>query len=227
MGSTPDFRKQFVARLKQACDESKVIPLPGQGRQQMIADRLGTTAEAVSKWFKGVSMPSHDKMPFLAELLEVDQAWLAHGISPEMDRLERKTFAREADGAVYLVRGMIMLAGGHCGQPAATDPRSEYVDFYTTLRGAVYPMRVSLARELSRGHFEILVPKEYRDVRSIGVIPVAPGKYMFIDMPLSMIDEHKVRKAGSFMLPVSQVESGRFTSGSDVWPRIKSFGELT
>jgi transcriptional regulator with XRE-family HTH domain len=226
MGSTPDFRRAFVARLKQACDESKLIPLPGQGRQQMIADRLKTTAEAVSKWFKGVSMPKPDKMTMLAELLEVDQSWLAYGINPEMDRAERRIHGRESDGAVHLVLGMIMLSGGHCGQPMETDPRSEYVDFYTTMRGAVYPMRVSLAREISRDHYEVLVPKEYKDVRSIGVMPAGPGKYHFIDMPLAMIDEHKVRKAGSFMLPISQVETGKYTTGRDVWPRIKSFGEL-
>jgi hypothetical protein len=46
MGSTAEFRKAFVARLKQACDQSKLVPLPGQGRQQFIADRLGVGAEA-------------------------------------------------------------------------------------------------------------------------------------------------------------------------------------
>lgn len=34
MSSTPEFRKAFVARLKQSCDESKLIPQPGLGRLQ-------------------------------------------------------------------------------------------------------------------------------------------------------------------------------------------------
>lgn len=227
MGSTAEFRKQFVSRLKQSCDESKLIPAPGLGRQQFIVERLGVTAEAVSKWFNGVSMPRPDKMPALAELLECDQAWLAYGIRPEMDRTERRIHARETNGAVQLVLGMIMLAGGHCGTPSETDPRFEYVDFYATMRGSVYPMHVSLAREISRDHFEVIVPKEYRDVKGIAVMPAGAGKYHFLDLPLHMIEEYKVRKAGSYMLPISRVEATRYATGSATWPRIKTFAELT
>lgn len=227
MGSTAEFRKAFVARLKQSCDESKLIPQPGLGRQQFIVERLGVTAEAVSKWFNGVSMPRPDKMTLLADLLECDQAWLAYGIQPEMDRSERRIHARETNGAVQLVLGMIMLAGGHCGMPTETDPRSEYVDFYATMRGSVYPMHISLAREVSRDHFEVIVPKEYRDVRSVAVMPAGGGKYHFLDLPLPMIEEHKVRKAGSFMIPISRIEPSKYATGRGLWPRIKTFGELT
>lgn len=226
MGSTPEFRKAFVGRLKQSCDESKSIPLPGHGRQQHIVDRLGVTPEAVSKWFNGVSMPRPDKMLALADLLECDQAWLAYGISPEMDRTERRIHARESDGAVQLVLGMIMLAGGHCGRPQSTDPRFEYVDFYATMRGSVYPMHVGLAREMSKDRFEVILPKEYKDIRSITVMPAGVGKYHFLDMPLHLIEEHKLRKSGSFSVVMNRVESSKYMTGRDVWPRIRSFGEL-
>lgn len=226
MGSTPEFRMSFVARLKQACDESNLIPKVGQGRQQFIAERLGVANEAVSKWFKGVAMPRPDKMHLLAELLEADESWLAFGISPEMNRGERRQHGVNMDGATHLVLGMIMLAGGACGEPSAHDPRRAYVDFYATMRGSVYPMHVSLAREISRDHFELVVPKEYKDVRSIGVMPAGPGKYHFLDMPLPMIEEHKIRKSGSFMLPVSKIDASRYITGRDSWPRIKTFAEM-
>lgn len=225
MGSTPDFRRAFVGRLKQSCDESKHIPQPGQGRQQYIVDRLGVTPEAVSKWFNGVSMPRPDKMELLADLLECDQAWLAYGITPEMDRTERRIHARESDGAAQLVLGMIMLAGGHCGQPQPSDPRFHYVDFYATIRGSVYPMHVGLAREISKDIFEVIIPKEYKDVRCVAVIPAGPGKYHFIDLALPLIEEHKVRKQGSFMLPISRADTSKYVTGRDVWPRIRVFGE--
>lgn len=226
MGSTLEFRKAFVKRLVQACDESSYIPPPHKGRQQYIAEKLGVAPEAVSKWFKAVSMPRPDKIERLAELLQVDQSWLTFGISPEMDRNERKAHAREIDGAVHLVLGMIILAGGHCGMPSARDPRASYVDFYVTMRGSVYPIHVSLAREVSRDHFEVLLPKEYTDVRSIAVIPAGAGKFHFIDMPLVMVDEHKVRKTGMFMVNISRVDSSRYITGADTWPRIKSFMEM-
>lgn len=226
MGSTVEFRKAFVKRLTQACEESNYVPPPHKGRQQYIAEKLGVAPEAVSKWFKAVSMPRPDKIERLAELLQVDQSWLTFGISPEMDRVERKAHAKEADGAVHLVLGMIMLAGGHCGMPSARDPRASYVDFYVTMRGSVYPIHVSFARELSRDHFELLLPREYQDVRSVGVIPAGAGKFHFIDLPLVMVEEHKTRKAGGVALAISRVDSSRYITGADTWPRIKSFTEL-
>lgn len=226
MGSTLEFRKAFVRRLTQACEESSYVPPPHKGRQQYIAEKLGVAPEAVSKWFKAVSMPRPDKMERLAELLQVEQTWLTFGISPEMDRVERKAHAKESDGAVHLVLGMAMLAGAHCGMPSAKDPRSSYVDFYCTMRGTVYPVHVSLARETSRDHYEILIPKEYTDTRSVAVIPVAPGRYHFIDMPLMLVEEHKVRKSGMFAVNVNRVEGGRYVTGSATWPRIKTFTEL-
>lgn len=74
MGSTVEFRKAFVGRLKQSCDESKHIPLPGHGRQQFIVDRLKVTPEAVSKWFNGVSMPRPDKMEALGYVQNIVSA---------------------------------------------------------------------------------------------------------------------------------------------------------
>lgn len=226
MGSTAEFRKAFVSRLTQACEESDYVPPPHKGRQQYLADKLGVAPEAVSKWFKAVSMPRPDKMERLAEILQVDQSWLAFGISPEMDRAERKAHSREVDGAVHLVMGMIMLAGGHCGMPSQKDLRFNYVDFYATVRGSVYPIHISLGRETSRDQFELLVPKEYQDIRSIGVLQIAPGKFHFIDMPLALIEEHKSRKAGQFLITVSRVDGQRYITGGDTWPRFKSFGEL-
>lgn len=225
MGSTLEFRKAFVTRLKQACDESKLIPPPHKGRQQVIAERIGVAPEAVSKWFKAVSMPRPDKMERLAELLLVDPSWLTFGISNEMSRQERKAHAREIDGAVYLVMGLIGLAGGHCGVPGAKDTRGSYVDFYVTLRGSVYPIHICLARELSKDHYEVMLPKEYRDVRCLAVVPLDGGKFHFIDLPLEHVEEHKKRKTGGYAIPLNRVDATKYMTGTDVWPRIKNFGD--
>lgn len=226
MGSTLEFRRAFVQRLVQACDECDSIPPPHRGRQQVIADALGLAPEAVSKWFHAVSMPRPNKMEDLATLLQVDPSWLSFGISPEMSRMERKAHAREIDGAVHLVRGMLTLAGAHTGTPGEKDPRSVYVDFYATMRGSVYPIHVSLGRETSKDTFEIALPREFKDVRSIAVIPAGPGKFHFLDMPLQSVEEYKARKAGGFAVTVNRVESSRYMTGGFTWPRIKSFEVL-
>lgn len=226
MGSTLEFRKAFVARLKQACDEAPNVPPPHRGRQQYFSEQLKVAPEAVSKWFKAVSMPKPEKIERIAELLQVDQSWLVFGITTEMNRGERKAHGRTLDGAVYLVMGMLMLAGSHCGMPSKTDPRREYVDFYATFRGVVYPVHVAFAREMGEGVFEVIVPKEFIDVRNIAVVPAGVGKYHFLEMPSDTIDEHKIRKTGSFALEIV-VAGPRYLTGGQPWPRIKSFGDLT
>lgn len=226
MGSTAEFRKAFVARLKQACDQSKLVPLPGQGRQQFIADRLGVGAEAASKWFHGVAMPRPDKMAQLAELLETDQSWLTFGIEPEFDRSERKLHARSSDGAIHLVWGLITLAGGHCGEPSARDPRHTYVDFYATLRGSVYPMRVVLARVSATDRYTVDVPPEYKELRLIVVVAAGAGKYDFLDIPYELVDEYKEKKGGSYMLTFTNGQPGKYFLGSKQIPRIRNFAEM-
>lgn len=225
MSSTPEFRKQFVARLEKACDDCSHIPPKGEGRQQVIAERLNLAVEAVSKWFKAISMPRPKKMHELANLLNVDVGWLWTGIEPEMDRAERKVRAKEADGAVHLVWGHITLDGGHCGELPAGDPRREYVDFTAILRGTVIPVHVSLGREVAPAQFELQIPREFSELRMIGVIPAGPGKYHFIEMPAAMIDKVKERKGGAFAVTVSR-NANRYASESGHWPRINSFAEL-
>jgi transcriptional regulator with XRE-family HTH domain len=227
MGSTAEFRRLFVQRLNQACDLSKLVPEPHHGRQTYIADKLDVTKESVSKWFKGVSVPKHGLMSKLADLLECDQTWLAFGIQAEISRSERRIHANRADGAVQLVWGLITLEGGHCGAPSKNDSRREYVDFYCTLRGAIYPIYVSLAREVSKHRYEAILPKEYEEVRTIAVVPAGVGRYHFLDMQLSKIQEHKARKGGSVVVGFNRAESEKYTTGSDTWPRIRSFIDLT
>lgn len=224
--TTAEFRKGFVARLKQACDESNVVPPPHRGRQQYIADKLGVVPEAVSKRFKGVAMPRPDKLERLAELLQVDQSWLAFGISPEMNRNERKAHARTIDGAVHLAIGYFILSGGHCGMPSKTDPRRTYVDFYVTVRGSVHPIHVCMARELSRDHYEVIIPKEFEDVRCITLLITSPGKFVFLDMPHAMIVEHRTRKTGDYAVAINRVDGSRFITGGDAWPVLKNFAEF-
>lgn len=224
MSSTPEFRKQFVARLEKACDDCSHIPPKGEGRQQVIAERLHLAAEAVSKWFKAISMPRPEKMRELANLLGVDHAWLAVGDEPEVDRAERRVRAKQASGAVHLVWGHISLDGGHCGELPEGDPRREYVDFTAILRGSVLPMHICLGREVAVGQFEMLVPREFAELRVVGVIPAGPGKYHFIEMPAALIDKLKQKKGGFYAVTVGR-SANRYVTESAHWPRINSFAE--
>lgn len=69
-------RKEFAKRLAQA---SKDAGLDDHGKATEIANKLGITTKAVSKWFNAESLPRQEVMNKLAQLLSVDLVWLQHG----------------------------------------------------------------------------------------------------------------------------------------------------
>jgi transcriptional regulator with XRE-family HTH domain len=216
----------FVRRLNQVCDDvPHIIPPHGEGRQIELAKRMDMSQEGVRKWFAGEAMPRREPMQRLAKLLEVEEPWLALGISPEITEAEKKVNARNVEGASLVVMGLMILAGANCAQPGEGDPRRKYIDFYAILRGVQFAVHVSLAREISSGHFQLLVPREFKQVREVAVIPVGNGKVEFVDLPSNAVDAHKVRKGGHYAISVNRIE-GRYVTGNHTWARIKNFGDL-
>ncbi len=216
----------FVKRLNQACDDvPHIIPPHGEGRQIVLAKKMGMSQEGVRKWFAGEAMPRREAMRKLAQLLEVEEPWLALGITPEITEAEKRVNARNVEGAVLLVMGLMMLAGAQVAQPGDRDPNKGFVDFYAIMRGIQFAMHVSLARRISEGHYRVIVPREYAHTRLVGVIPVGKGRFEFIDMPTRMVSEHKMRKSGGFVVTVNRID-GRYVTGSHTWQRIRNFEEL-
>lgn len=231
MASTQDERKAFVERLKWACDESPYIPPAGEGRGQVLSERLKLAPEAVSKWFKGVSMPRTSKMRQLAELLAVDPAWLHFGQEPKVSSKERKLHGKANDGAMHLVWGMISLAGGMCGTVPSSDEKAEVVDFVATVDNVAYPIHVSLAREVSVDTYEIRLSNRFREVRTIAVIPTGVGEYRFLDMPWQIVDGCKQALEGGYIVIVSKKGARYVTQpagegAATQWPRLIAFNEF-
>lgn len=221
-----EHRKEFVRRLNQACDQSKLIPPHGQGRQRMIAERMKVSQETVSKWFKAVAMPPPDTLKALADLSEVDYSWLALGIHTKgyTPPNERRIQARESSGAVHLVWGMWEMNGAQCGLPAANDTHSDYVDFYVTLRGTMTAVHVSVAQPVSKGRYELVLPREYDEVRCIGVVRVGACKYHYLDLTEELIHEHKQMRKGLPTITINIVEKGIYKTGASKWSLVK-FGD--
>lgn len=215
----------FKTRLRQACDDTVTIPEHGKGRQVAIARHLGLTQEAVRKWFAGESLPRPAKMRELADFLDVDEPWLALGIKPELDRNQKRANLMNLNGAVHLVAGMIMMEGGNCAFPRENDPRASYVDLYAIMRGSQFALNVSMAVEVTPGVYTVKVPRNYNDVKTIAVVKAGPGKFHYINMLQDLIDQHKLRRAGDFIVPVSRSDLN-YVTGQDRWPRIKTFREI-
>jgi len=216
----------FVRRLNQACDDvPHIIPPLGEGRQIAIAKKLGLSQQGVRKWFTGEAMPRRETMQRLARLLEVDEPWLALGIMPEVSREENRITARNIDGAVMLVMGLVTLAGGACATPVETDERRGYVDFYAILRGTQMAVHVSFAKNVSPGVYTIAIPREYREVRTIAVISLGETRFDFIDLDAINTPKYMQRKSGGYALTVSHLD-GRYRTGEATWNRITHFEQL-
>lgn len=226
MASTSDFRRAFVERLNRACDEAPFVPERDKGRQNYIVEKLGVSPEAVSKWFRGIAMPRPDMMKKLAELLETDESWLALGVTPEVDRTSRKLQAKRSDAATHLVWGIVGLAGGHCGAPPDKDPRASYVDFYATYHGVVHPVHVTLARKLADDRYEVIVPKEYKEVRVIAVVQAGALKYHLLHLPFEVIEKCKTKKGGALAIEIERADRDRYVAGRTVIPNIRSFDDV-
>lgn len=212
----------FSRRLNEACDGHPHIPPYGQGRQTWVKEHLDVSHEAVRKWFTGDSRPRPSKMRQLATALEVDEAWLALGITPDLTPKERKAQNARAEGATNVVAGLIQLNGGHIAFPGESDPRSDFVDIYAIIRGVQYAMDVALGQEVSEGMYKFVVPRQYDQCMSVGVVLAAKDQVHMINLKQDLIDKHKVRQGGYFELTINQV-GDEYRTGSDVWPRVRSF----
>ena len=76
---------EFASRLSQAFEKHLDAP-SGRGRQKWLLDKLqenygrSFSGEAASKWFAGEARPRVEVMRDIAEVLNVDEAWLSLGI---------------------------------------------------------------------------------------------------------------------------------------------------
>ena len=214
----------FYRRLKQVCDDSKTIPEYGKGRQVFLARRLKVTQEAVRKWFAGQARPNVKKMSQLADLLEVDEAWLSLGITPVLEPRERRSLSDKSEGAAYLLFGMFTLAGGHCAFRSEASGSSD-VDFYAITHGVQIAVHATPGREVSPDTYEFIIPRDYRNMRCYGVVRNSGMTFHVIALRRDLIDKHAARRAGGFAVAMGYTK-GNYMTGSDVWQRVKHLEDL-
>jgi transcriptional regulator with XRE-family HTH domain len=220
----------FAERLATASDGHPHIPTMNRGRltwiQTQFAERfqIKISVESVRKWFSGEARPTPTKMNLLAQLLEVDEAWLSLGITPDMNPNEKKVRNAVVSGAVNLVAGFIQIGGGHPAFPAPNDKKGidGLVDLYAVIKGAQYAFHVSLAQEVSKGVYRFVVPREYADVTVLGVVLTGPFRCDIVELTADLVRKHEERKGGYSEVEI-QSKDGGYMTGRDRWPRITRF----
>jgi hypothetical protein len=167
---------EFAKRFASACDKYSRVPPKHSGRLVRVKNELATrfnenvSMESVRKWFAGETKPRPDKMAKLANLLEVDVAWLSLGIDHALQPRELKARNAMADGAVNVVAGLIRMDGGHPAFPSsdASDVAAN-VDLHAIIRGAKYDFHVSLG-QAEGDQLRFTVPTNYQNMVVLGMI---------------------------------------------------------
>lgn len=219
----------FIKRLEIACENHPRCPT-GHGRQRWIRDEITThfkltlSPEAVSKWFSGASRPNLETMRFLARVLEVDEAWLSLGKTPELTPTERKRHMLFADGSVNMVAGMIQMSGG---QVAFNEDTESPVDFFAIIGGKHHAIKVVSVTKQEGERMLFVIPKDSARIVVLGVIGSSMiGGFQVLRLTPELIEKHGKRKGTYFELWLDRTPPG-FSIGRDKVAPMTSFNELS
>lgn len=202
----------FARRLDQACDGHSQVPPKHSGRLTWVQRELSgrfkedVSVETVRKWFAGEAKPRPDKLAKIAQLLEVDVAWLSLGVDQNMQPREQKVRNAMADGAVNLVAGLIQMDGGFPAFPAEGDKsaKKNHVDLHAIIKGAKYDLHISLGTPDGKD-WRFSVPTTYETLVVLGVVKDG-FNIQIVEIPAETIESGE-RHGGSITVVMDEVEA--------------------
>lgn len=162
----PEVDTLFAMRMRRACDANDLIPDEGGGRlvwihEQMRKEGMDVALQSVHRWYHGRARPRRQKLLMLAKVLQVDESWLDLGRMDEIVSRRSKPQRPVLDGAVYVVMGLMRLAGISCAWPDDDEPAG-YVHFYSIIRGKQHRVHVAYIQdEGESGEVLVHLPVEY------------------------------------------------------------------
>ena len=123
--------------------------------QEELADKLGVSRQAVSKWESGQSTPDIERIILMSEFFEVTTDYLLKGTEPVT--MQKK----EIGNSLYV--GFAVLFGAIAGIWAYTANRFRYEEiFFIALIGAVIGYAIALIIQTMRGMEPLQKPKRKR-----------------------------------------------------------------
>lgn len=219
--------KEFAKRLEQACQNHAHAP-SDHGKQKWLREELQdkynikVSREAVRKWFAGETRPRPKYMAYVARALEVDEAWLSLGITPELQPREQRKQNAVVNGAVNLTAGLIQLSGGHIAYP---EDVGGDVDIYAIIGGRQHSINVRIPQP-NRDGIRFTVPNHYSNSVIILVIPTDdPIRYNFLRLTPDVISEYGTKRGGYIDMTATN-NNGQISIGGVVLKQIKSFDNL-
>lgn len=229
----PDVDAGFARRMRQACDRNPRVPDEREGRLVWILNELRThhgmdvALQSVHRWYHGRARPRNQKLIALAQVLDVDVGWLAHGlgdVSAAVDPAKKPTPVIK-NGAINVVAGMMEMSGINCAWPDADDPAAEYVHFYAIIRGKQHRFHVVTAVPEKEGKQVLHLPVDHGRCTIILLRRVAASSFDLWRVPNDRIETHASPRGGFAELPVS-IKGAVLSVGGKKTPAIATFDGL-
>lgn len=223
---------KFAERLERASIDHPHCPTElTRGKQKWVREKieelyaptLSASPEAVRKWFAGEARPRPKMMKALAEILNVDEAWLALGIVPDMSQKERKKRARTAEGGAMLLAGLIQISGGHPSFPSPGD--IDRPDLIAIIDGEAVEIDAPLAKHLETGAHSFTIKRGYEQRKVVGIVPNGFGARL-ISLSKKVIKDFGVVR-GDFIELIATEANERFSVGGIRTPEVTSLAMLT
>ncbi len=217
--------KAYSKRLENAILQHSQAP-DGHGRQKWLRDQIETrfntklSPEAIRKWFAAESKPRANVNRMIAQILEVDEAWLSLGITPDASLSEKRQQSFIASGAVNLVAGMIQMNNGHIAFP----DEEGAVDLYAIVRGKQHSVVVRTGA-IKDGSIHITVPPQHEKSVVLCVVQREPTSYAIVRIPADVIHKSGTKKGGYLELEIV-VSRDRYAVAGEVLPIIQNFSDL-
>lgn len=216
--------KAFAKRLEQACANHPRAP-SGHGQQtwvrKALEERFNVTLspEAIRKWFAGEARPRTTTMMQLAEVLGVDEAWLALGISPAAEPRAKAKLNALASGAVNLVAGHIQLAGGTIAYPE----KDAGFDLFAIIEGRQIAIEVKLASQDPQSRISFAST----DKTAIAVVPTERSTlYRYFRIQSELLNAHGNNRGGYTDISLEfDPKFGAAIAGNPI-PEIENFARI-
>lgn len=169
--------QQFAERFVNALESNPNAPPKFHGEriwvvEELLKRGLSVTQETVRKWTVGDTMPTHEKIPPLADVLGVDADWLLYGSQSSDSAKARVKHDVDAAAATNLLSGIMQLAGVTVNFPA--EKVAGTIHLHAVIGKVSYPLHIVVGH-ISDGELEAVVPAKQVDAVILCIVPSGEG----------------------------------------------------
>lgn len=220
----PKVDNAFSKRVKIACDNHPLVPGMREGRLVWIQTEfkrqgMDLSLQTIQRWYHGVARPRPKKLSLLASILRVDDSWLAHGRSIELDALDMKKRVLNMEGMVNIVAGYVQLAGWQVALPDDTDRQDAH--FFSIIQGKKHAFHVARG-VVTKDQVKAHLPPSHEGLTVIIGVEREELHSAFFHVPSAVIAKHG-KAMGGFVDFSARLGSDALTVKTSTVPQVASF----